>query len=288
MHNCTLYAAYRLEKNGFRDPGNWKNASNWAYAAQKDNILVDQTPAVGSIAQWNSVNGSDGHVAYVESVNYNSSGSSVTGITVTEDNWMPPTGSFAGGYTAEIHITAGAPVWPANFIHAKDFYYGDIVQWNGDTSAQKTSWLVGADGKRHWIPTGSVYSCLKNGGIPGPYLLPSDILTYVIPNDSGSQVPCGGDINGDGIVDITDLSILNSQYGTPGHSADINLDGTVNILDLSILESQWGTKGKAVAIKPPTPSASLQPAPYAQLAALAVSVKLARARVHYLERILAA
>jgi surface antigen len=250
MHNCTLYAAYRLKQNGFKDPGNWGNASNWANAAHVDNILVDQTPAVGSIAQWNSVNKSPGHVAYVEKVDYNSSGR-VTGIAITEDNWMPETGSFAGGYTAEIHITAGTSVWPANFIHAKDYYYGDIVQWNGDTSAQKTSWLVGADGRRHWIPSTSVYACLKNGGAPGPYLLPSDVLTAVVPDDSGSQVPCGGDINGDGVVDITDLSILNSQYGTPGTSADINLDGTVNILDLSILMSQWGTKGTPVAIKPP-------------------------------------
>jgi surface antigen len=121
MHNCTLYAAYRLAQNGFKDPGNWGNASNWAKAANSDHILVNQTPAVGSIAQWNVGAGGLGHVAYVESVSYNGTGA-VMGITITEDNYMPETGHGAlnGGYTAEIYVTAGAPVWPANFIHAKD------------------------------------------------------------------------------------------------------------------------------------------------------------------------
>jgi surface antigen len=121
MHNCTLYVAFRLKENGFQNPGNWGNASNWATAANADHILVNQTPAVGSIAQWNAGAGGDGHVAYVESVSQNSSGG-VTAITITEDNFMPETGygNLDGGYTAEIHITAGAAVWPANFIHAKD------------------------------------------------------------------------------------------------------------------------------------------------------------------------
>ncbi len=49
-----------------------------------------------------------------------------------------------------------------------------------------------------------------------------------------------GDLNNDGVVNITDLSILLSNYSTTNTVADINSDGTVNILDLSILLSNYG------------------------------------------------
>ena len=49
-----------------------------------------------------------------------------------------------------------------------------------------------------------------------------------------------GDLNGDSRINIRDLSILISRWGTSGGIADINGDGRVNIRDLSILISQWG------------------------------------------------
>jgi hypothetical protein len=50
-----------------------------------------------------------------------------------------------------------------------------------------------------------------------------------------------GDINSDNVVNILDLSILLSKYGTNDTTADINQDGSVNILDLSVLLSHYGT-----------------------------------------------
>ena len=49
-----------------------------------------------------------------------------------------------------------------------------------------------------------------------------------------------GDLNNDNVVNVTDMSILLSNYGTTNSSADINGDGTVNVLDLSILLSHYG------------------------------------------------
>ena len=49
-----------------------------------------------------------------------------------------------------------------------------------------------------------------------------------------------GDLNNDNTVNVTDLSILLSNYGTSNSTADINSDGTVNILDLSALLSHYG------------------------------------------------
>lgn len=52
-----------------------------------------------------------------------------------------------------------------------------------------------------------------------------------------------GDINVDGQVNITDLSILASHWGQSGgySQGDLNGDGVIDILDLSILASNWGT-----------------------------------------------
>jgi hypothetical protein len=50
-----------------------------------------------------------------------------------------------------------------------------------------------------------------------------------------------GDLNGDNTVDITDLSILLSNFNTSNSVADCNKDGIVDILDLSILLSNFGT-----------------------------------------------
>jgi hypothetical protein len=48
------------------------------------------------------------------------------------------------------------------------------------------------------------------------------------------------DLNSDGVVDVIDLSILVSRWGTSDVTADINGDGIVDALDLSVLVSNWG------------------------------------------------
>jgi hypothetical protein len=48
-----------------------------------------------------------------------------------------------------------------------------------------------------------------------------------------------GDLDGDGDVDIVDLSTLISNWGATSGPADINNDETVDIFDLSILLSHW-------------------------------------------------
>lgn len=67
---CTSFAAWRLRQLGvpFHNhyKTHWGNANHWDDAARAVGIRVDDTPTVGSIAQWNS--GRFGHVAYVAEV----------------------------------------------------------------------------------------------------------------------------------------------------------------------------------------------------------------------------
>lgn len=55
------------------------------------------------------------------------------------------------------------------------------------------------------------------------------------------------DLNKDGIIGISDLSLVLSNYGTSGTGpsvpGDANGDKSVNILDISTLLSKWGTSG---------------------------------------------
>ena len=57
----------------------------------------------------------------------------------------------------------------------------------------------------------------------------------------------GGDVNGDGVVDILDLSLVGWSYGSfegePGYNpdADLNEDGIVDIGDISIVCMNYGT-----------------------------------------------
>jgi hypothetical protein len=71
----------------------------------------------------------------------------------------------------------------------------------------------------------------------GSNLVSNSLVAEV--NNSSSAKPA--DLNNDGTVNITDLSILLSNYNSSNATADINKDGTVNILDLSILLSNYGS-----------------------------------------------
>ena len=106
-HNCTLYAAWRLEQNGMADPGNWRNAVEWI-----NHTSHNSTPAVGAIAWWGSeVGGGFGHVAYVEQIR----GSEVY---VRADNYI---GESSDGYTDAGWIPASSV---DAFLHPHDLQTG--------------------------------------------------------------------------------------------------------------------------------------------------------------------
>lgn len=66
---------------------------------------------------------------------------------------------------------------------------GHIVQWDRDNKQQRTAWLVGADGKRRWIPSSSDYNCFKGRGHLGPTVLRADTLD-LLPELNGTHATC--------------------------------------------------------------------------------------------------
>src|SRR6266550_1917182 len=85
-------------------------------------------------------------------------------------------------------------------------------------------------------------------------LLVTVVSGYVIVNSRAASVV--GDINNDGTVNVFDLSMLLTHWGTSDAASDINHDGTVNVFDLSPLLSHWSQTGGT-----PTPSAPPSPTP---------------------------
>jgi surface antigen len=140
-HNCTLYAAYKIAQNGVGDPGWSGNAIDWANKAGAKGTVVNQTPAVGAVAQWNA--GGAGHVGYVEIL-------TSTYIEVTDDNYD----SSDGGGTDRFRIRLDSSAMPDNFIHFKDLgapippdgtlveYQGAVYQLAGGAPVYVSTWAT--------------------------------------------------------------------------------------------------------------------------------------------------
>jgi len=92
----------------------------------------------------------------------------------------------ANTYTSQGPLTAPASA-PTTGTRS---YARTIVQWDGDTKAQKTAWFVTPDNKRLWIPDTATYWCLKNQGAAGPVRLPAGTLD-ALPDQKGIWAGCG-------------------------------------------------------------------------------------------------
>jgi hypothetical protein len=89
------------------------------------------------------------------------------------------------------------------------------------------------------------------------------ILGYIIHASHAATLV--GDLNGDGVVNVFDLSTLLSNWGTVDPSIQTNLGRStteaVGIFDLSVLLSNWGQTGSTPTATPtPTPTATPTPA----------------------------
>jgi hypothetical protein len=106
------------------------------------------------------------------------------GSTFDFEAWRPIVPAFTSLTTAHCNPDLG----PGAGVE----YLGQIIQWSGDQSAQKSAWLVVKSAKgvleRRWIPTSEIYYCLKQRGATGPVELDhSFILEYLKPEGGQMQ-----------------------------------------------------------------------------------------------------
>ncbi len=133
--------------------------------------------------------GSGGHTAVVQASSLTNASTGTGTITVIDEN-----GSTTGRAVYKLtnwKVSGWAYAkWLHRTINPVAQYAGHIVQWNGDTKAQKTSWYVTPDLKRLWVPDITTYNCLKDHGAPGPNVLAAKALN-ALPDQTNRWVPCG-------------------------------------------------------------------------------------------------
>lgn len=160
------------------------NGKRWAENARAAGIPTGVIPAVGAL--FVKTTGSYGHVAVVEQVfadgtfqisERNATGSNTSYATTTSTQYPGRPG---------VEFVYGGPASGAE-------YFGHIVQWDGDTKAQKTAWYVISDGgrpRRNWIPDSATFYCLKRRGAPGPDVLPAALLSTALIDQVGVPARC--------------------------------------------------------------------------------------------------
>jgi hypothetical protein len=106
--------------------------------------------------------------------------------------------------------------------------------WSGAKGTSGTNVSTGN------LTTGSVFNlaCLGSGGSASTSATVA--VNTPTPNPTPTPTKKPGDCNGNGKVDIYDLSILLSHWGKSYTESDFKTDGVVNIYDLSILLSNYG------------------------------------------------
>jgi hypothetical protein len=109
------------------------------------------------------------------------------------------------------------------------------------TSPQGPHTAAGKDGKFALHYPGQVTLRFQQAG----YL---DVLATVKADanshlDLGEIELLGGDVNGDGHINILDISYIGSGFSTADGRADLTGDGVVDILDLSLVAANFGRAG---------------------------------------------
>lgn len=132
---------------------------------------------------------------------------------MTTDSIEPIYGRWSGNYIASAVVAGIAALLYSHYPDA--------------TPAQMTQALVS---------TADPCCASKIAGGRVNALKAADYLEALYPTN---PAPKAGDQNGDGKVNITDLSTLLSRWNSADVTADLNKDGKVGIADLSILLSNW-------------------------------------------------
>jgi hypothetical protein len=104
--------------------------------------------------------------------------------------------------------------------------------------------------------------------LAAPFMALFVIVGTVVVLQTHAATAIIGDINGDGTVNVSDLSLLLANWSKTTAADDLNKDGMVNIFDLSLLLSHWGQTAT------PTPTPTPAPTPAGNIVSVSTAAAL--------------
>lgn len=119
----------------------------------------------------------------------------------------------------------------------------DTITW----TLQVSNTTPVAVGQPHFHPP-TVGTSVEHAwfGGPGSWTMlnpfpPTDLMARITAEGEGSD--CPADLNGDGVIDLTDLATLLANFGSAGSAeeGDISGDGLIDLTDLSLLLAEFGS-----------------------------------------------
>ena len=134
------------------------------------------------------------------------------------------------------NVFTAPPVVDGNTIRLASTAFGERQNGNG-TLATITFEVITQ--KNVYVTLSDVLLTDSLGGSTVPQIAGTEILkSFVQPED----------VNGDGVVNISDLTYVAANLGNRGaNPADVNGDGVVNIVDLALVAAAIGNNGDAAA-----------------------------------------
>jgi surface antigen len=222
--NCTSYVAYRLNEvapigfnNNYKE-STWGNVGKWDTAADQAHIPRSAQPFPGDVAYWDTESASaasNGHVAFVEKVDYDENGK-VIKTYISEYN-----GRKAYDYTAR-SFTPSDMGWldkPTGYIHFLSHEYSQLI-CASHRNGKELCWSVGygdmncQSGVAHFYNDKTEGACLSAGqndcfGISGANKIVVGGRSGGVPSvisGPGTQLPAT-EISLPGLPDFTETSL---------------------------------------------------------------------------------
>lgn len=161
----------------------------------------------------------------------------VTGAVM---RWYHPSSTFSSW--TDIWIDATSNVLSSSYVSSMfsshDQHFNDVSYWS-----TSFSFNVNLDAITAAREEGHLAMKVGNGeGADGVYYInsganrPRITVFYQIP-----EKPCPADLDGNGVVDASDLGIFLAYWGPKPINGDFNGDGVADSADLGILLAAWGS-----------------------------------------------
>jgi hypothetical protein len=178
----------------------------------------------------------------------NSDGSTNGGATYDFTGWNYPGSYYPGMFWAQYPNLPGIPNTPAYYSAS---YNMELYFWTGNYNTYAAAQAAAqAETPGVYIADSGIFNQELLGApyVPGAF---SSMPAAILSQNPVTLIP--GDANGDGRVDINDLTIVLAHYGqtlAPGSWAegDFTGDGVVDINDLTIVLAHYGQTSSAGAL----------------------------------------